>query len=169
MCKKFSSHAWCILALKCLALNIRNFGRQSVWHWFIQWTLLLTNSLPYIALVEQTCIVQMPVSELGWIRTLHKRKCEEAFWTVLQCSSFCAHWMVLESTFWLWISSVSCIADIVFLVNICGKLLKISVLSTWWKRKVTIWTVRAKNTELHVKWVQIMKICRNNSLWIFVK
>jgi len=30
MCKKFSSHTWCILAFKCLALNIGNFGRQGV-------------------------------------------------------------------------------------------------------------------------------------------
>jgi len=80
-CKKFSSHAWCILAFKCLALNRRNFCRQGVWHWFTQWTVLFTNPLPYVTLVRKTCIVQMPVFEPGWIQTLHKRKCEEAFWT----------------------------------------------------------------------------------------
>lgn len=69
------------LAFKCLALNIRDFGRHSVWHWLTQWTVLLTHSLPYITLVRWIWIVQMSVSDPGWIRTLHKRKHEAAFWT----------------------------------------------------------------------------------------
>ena len=117
MCKKFSSHAWCILAFKCLALNIWNFGREDVWHWFTQWTVLLINPLTYITLAWKTCIVKMPVSEPGWIRTLHERKCEETFWTefynvvLIVLTRWC-----LNLHRWHRISLVSCIADIVSLL-----------------------------------------------------